>query len=201
MRPYAKSDWTYLRHSLLLFLLCLLCGAAMIWLSLTFLQHTQSALEQARLLLAASRNRLEIVQDESARLPVYSARYSELSSQKILSGENRLDLLESLERAGKHHKLRSLRYNITPQEAYLHAGSGKQGMNSRISKLNLQAELIHEVQLLDFLSTLRAESNGLFVVTGCTLEPNTPSGPLPENNLYPLHAECNGGWITMQYGL
>lgn len=198
MRLLSRADLAYLQRSLLLFMLCLLSSAAMMWLSFSFLQHTESGLVQDKHLLITLRSRLETVQDESAKLPEYSARYTALSNQKILSDENRLDLMESLEQARKSYRLRNFRYNIAPQEAFLHGTS----MTSRISNLNMQANLIHEVQLLEFLSALRSASNGLFIVKGCTLEPNTTPDPAgTENSIYPLHAECDGGWITMKYGL
>lgn len=198
MRLPSRSDLAYLQRSLLLFMLCLFSSAAMMWLSFSFLQHTESGLEQDKHLLISVRSRLKTIQDESAKLPEYSARYAALSNQKILSDENRLDLMESLEQARKSYRLRNFRYNIAPQEAFLHEAA----MTSRISNLNMQTSLIHEVQLLEFLSALRSASNGLFIVKGCTLELNATPGPVSTEDLvYPLHAECDGGWVTMRYGL
>ncbi|HQT26697.1 MAG TPA: hypothetical protein PLK99_08910, partial [Burkholderiales bacterium] len=101
-----------------------------------------------------------------------------------------LDLVEHLDEAGS--SVFNMQYSVSPQEKI--PGSGPYSLNVNRATVNL--DLLHEGRLLDFLDKLEAETKGLYLVEGCSVERiagESAIGFEPH-----LKAGCTLIWVTLE---
>ncbi len=150
--------------------------------------NAQRQLNEARDQLTASRSDLE-------NMAAYRQEYQALEAQKVIGDEQRLDWMEGLEKIREEGVVLNLKYNISPQQAYVPnppLDAGNFALN--ISPMTLQLDLLHEEQLLHLIAALNSRIPGWFMLERCSLAPANATGDNPG----PLKAECAGGWLTMK---
>lgn len=209
---FSKSDFPYLKWSLLTLLLVVVAGGAAIIASENFV--TQAQRDQHAMLrqLTEARSRLTTAQEDQANMQTYTQEYNSLLKRNVIGNDQRLDWIEGLEKIHKQSRVRSLmnfQYTIAPQQRYIPTpplDSGNFELN--LSGMTLQFELLHEEQLIDFFDTLRTGIKGWFILDHCALERST-TGPGDESSANAdnstahapaprLKAECAGGWLTLK---
>lgn len=200
---FSKSDFPYIKWSLLAFLLALAgSGAALI----TSGSHAaraqqqqisaQHRLSEAQRQLGAARSRLVAAQNDQNNMATYAQEYAVLLDRKIIGSDQRLDWIEGLDKVRKQNRVLGFKYSISPQQPYtlpLPVDSGNFDLNR--SAMTLHFDLLHEEQLMSFFDALRTDMKGRFILDRCALARN---GAAPENSAAPqLTAECSGGWLTL----
>lgn len=201
---FSKSDFPYIKWSLLFFLLALGIGSAALIFSGSYTsraqqeqQAAQRKLNEAQHQLSEARNRLAAAQDDQKNMATYAQEYAVLLDHKIIGSNQRLDWIEGLDKIRKQSRVLDFKYTIAPQQPYmppLPVESGNFDLN--LSTMTLHFDLLHEEQLINFFEALRTDMKGRFILDRCALE---RSGAAPENVSAPqLKAECTGGWLTLQ---
>lgn len=201
---FSKSDFPYIKWSLLFFLLALVGGSAMLIFSgsyATRAQQEQKAaqhkLSEAQHHLGEARNRLAAAQGDQKNMATYALEYADLLDRKIIGSDQRLDWIEGLDEIHKRNHVLNFKYTFAPQQPYtspLPVDSGNFDLN--LSMMTLHFDLLHEEQLMDFFDTLRTGMKGRFILDRCAL---ARSGIANESSSAPqLTAECTGGWLTLQ---
>jgi hypothetical protein len=196
---FARADFQHIKWGVLAFSLSLLVGGSAIWLGAEYVDHTLKQRQSAQKQLNEARNALDSAQSDLENMSIYAQEYDALAAKKIIGDEPRLDWMEGLETLRQQHRVIDFRYTISPQQPYTPNPALDTGdFGIKLSSVNLQMDLLHEGQLIDFFEALRSDSKGWFIVDRCTLERldsgNVPS--LPSRDAQ-LKADCSGGWITL----
>jgi hypothetical protein len=196
----SKSDLRILRGSILALGSSILVGAAIYYVSSTYIGNSQLDLVKARNTRNDARTRLAAAQEDRDNMSIYSSEYGELVKRKIIGDEQRLDWIEGMEKLRQLNLVWDFRYRIAPQKIYAPKSPIATGnFDIHYSEMGLQFNLLHELQLADFFSSLPRYIQGWYQLEGCTLKRSTAT----EDNAATssgtqLSAECTGGWITLK---
>ena len=144
--------------------------------------------------------RLARARDEELEIKSKIARYNELAGRGIIGEEMRLDWVEQIRAIKTARKLYDIQYEIAPQEAIgaaiLPGASGNFEFLS--STMQMRMKLLHEEDLLNFLSDLRATAKAYIRVRRCDVE-RLPKATGDSRGVPPqLGADCTVEWITLR---
>ncbi|HAF44124.1 MAG: hypothetical protein A2100_01325 [Sideroxydans sp. GWF2_59_14] len=191
---FSKDDLPFLKLSLGALALSLALAAGMITYSDSYLAKSQQARADAQKHLLDARAQLVAAQGDQENMSSYSQEYLSLQNQKVIGAEQRLDWMEGMEKLRQQGFVLDFKYTISPQQGYVPNPPVEAG-NFQLSRSNMsmQIDLLHEEQLLQFITALHSQLQGWFMLDGCTLTRATAG---VEST--PLKAECSGGWFTMK---
>jgi hypothetical protein len=196
----SKSDFPLLRWSILAICSSALISAAILYFSNTYIGNSQNDLLNARKMRNDARTRLAAAHEDRDNMSIYSSEYGILTKRKIIGDDQRLDWIEGMEKLRQMNLVWDFRYNIAPQKAY----APKPPINSgnfdiHYSAMDLQFDLLHEAQLIDFFTALPKKIQGWYQLEDCTLQRIATT---EENTTMlsgaQLSAKCSGGWITLK---
>ncbi|MCU0869371.1 MAG: hypothetical protein MUF30_07155 [Burkholderiales bacterium] len=123
--------------------------------------------------------------------------YAELQDSGFVGAEQRVNWVDGLRTANRDVGLFGVEYQVSQQETYPNAADvGGAGLPMKQSLMKLTLPLLHEADLGNFLRTLAAQRNGIFVVDACTLK-RAGSSAQPSVEQPNLSAECELAWITV----
>ena len=190
-------DWMYLRDGLVVRLV--LCAASLLALAASVWGRGQFTTEsdmQQQQMAALDQQRSDLASRLQAR-QLYSARFDALEAAGVVGEEQRLDWAQVLHDSATALKLPYLRYTAAPQQpfeaTYLVPGKTAPVMSTI---MEVQAGLVHELDLLRLVAKLREEAPGLFGVTGCALERAGHDIP-PEPNRANITGSCRLRWFSI----
>ena len=120
----------------------------------------------------------------------------------LIGEENRLAWIDAIRRSQEQRKLLPISYDISPQQGLqvpLPMVMGQYQL--RGSRMRMQMDLLHEMDLLNLLDDLRQA--GYFAVQDCTLKRHGAAGSGSGNAIATgamapaLGAECELLWLTV----
>jgi len=189
------ADIKVVQGGLVALVLALAIGGGAVYYTDAKLKAARVARAAAQSKLAAARNRLHQSGDEKATIEKYLGDYQTLQQLGFVGDEQRINWLEGLRVANQQLRLFGVDYQISAQQAYPYAAAlnpGQMAMYQSVMKIDLG--LLHEGDLLSFLSNLSQQGAGVFSVNQCTISRvNTVGGLRFQPN---LHAQCDLAWIT-----
>jgi hypothetical protein len=189
---FSQSDFPYIKWSVLAVVLTLTIGGSAVFVSHNYAHNAQNARRAAQQQLNEARSKLNAARDDQENMATYTKEYSAIQQREIIGEEQRLNLIEALEKMRKHNRVLDFKYAIAPQQPYKPVPALDGGnFDLRLSPMTLQMELLHEGQLINFFDSLRRDVNGWFILERCTLE--RASGQTAQ-----LKADCAGGWLTLK---
>lgn len=189
-------DFSLLRNAVLVFLAILLLGLAAVVASIWDLR--QAHLQEAAALLErdAARLRLAHAETEKEEIRQYQPQFIALRQRGLVGPERRLDWVEAIRRIQEQRRLLPLNYEIDIQQPYRLETALPTGDYSLLgSRMVLHMDLLHELDLLNFLSDLRV--NGTFAVQDCTIRRTAGAAPAPGILAPTLNADCTLNWLTL----
>jgi hypothetical protein len=196
---FSKSDFPLLKWSLLACTLSLLVSGSAVWLSSEYVDQSLKAKQQAQVHLIDARKQLSDAQSDLENMSIYAREYASLVDYKIIGGEQRLDWMEGLAKIRSAQHVVDFKYTIAPQQSYTPSPTLDVGnFELKLSGLNLQLDLLHEMQLIKFFDALRSNIKGWFIIDHCSLERSGTNTPGEVSSTPHLKADCSGGWITMK---
>ena len=147
-----------------------------------------------------SQGKLARARDEELEIKKKIAHFNDLSGRGIFGDEHRLDWIELIRRIKDTRKLIDIQYEIAPQQtldaAILPGSSGNYVFLA--SKMQLRMKLLHEEDLLNFLSDLRASAHAYLRLRSCDVE-RLPRISGDNRGITPqLSANCTIDWITIR---
>jgi len=159
--------------------------------------HMDTARQSEAAALAArdaSRSRLVHAETEKAEIRLYQPQFLELRRRGLIGNERRLDWVEAIRQIQEQRKLLPLSYEIEPQQPYtLETRLPTGDYQLRGSRMALHMDLLHELDLFQFLGDLRQV--GTFTVQDCAIRRASSAGTTP---LAPsLNADCTLDWLTL----
>ncbi|HYD57639.1 MAG TPA: hypothetical protein VEB41_12080 [Burkholderiales bacterium] len=171
-------------------------GAALIWGAERSLAAARRELAAAQADRAQNSERLARIAEEEREVKEKLEVYQHLQRLNILGEENRLEWADAMTRIRAQRELLDLRYRVERQRV-LASLPGKPGsVDFHASTMKVDLALLHEEDLLRFLTDLRNSGNAFYAVRRCALA--RTGQPLASATISPrLRAECEIDLITV----
>ena len=183
-------DWAYVRRHTLVPSLCAL--VSMVAMCVAFWLHGN----QQQLFTALRASHDAVDQDYNALVKQrrlvdrYHRHYRRFHELGFIGRESRLDWVETLRTTSTELSMPRLSYSIDPQRRAIAPVSsllGGENFQIRVSQLQLEMSLVHEIDLLRFFDELQRKAPGLLKVDECALDYiGDPQSSVDEN----LTARC-----------
>ena len=186
-----------LQTPLIVLLIVVGLGAGLIYQLDQILTSTKREFMQQQNQLREARTRLQKSGDEKEIIVRHLPDYQYLQSIGFVGDEQRLNWLEGLRISNQQTQLFGVQYQIGSQQAYAYADeleTGQMALHQSVMKLDFQ--LLHEGDLMRFLTTLGKQGAGFFAVNQCKIERVGTGGSI---RFQPnLRAACEVSWITVR---
>lgn len=191
-----KQDLRRLRWPLVGALLLIATGVSALVAAENLLDAARKTREQLQKQSTSARERVAKASEEEKEILSQLVYYQRMLDAGMVGSRNRLDLIEAIAGIKSRRKLLDIRYNIEPQRAVDYAGVVTTGaMDFVTSRMQLDMMLLHEEDLLNFLTDLKSAGQSLVSVRQCTLtraDRGMPVGLAPG-----MQARCVVDLITL----
>jgi hypothetical protein len=190
-----QEDFQALRAPLLLLLMVLLAGAGAIYYTNGLKAAARQQLTQQQSQLKEARTRLQRSGEEKDLIVRYLDTFRQLERAGFAGEEQRINWLDGLRLANQRADLFGVDYQISTQAPYAYAASfnpGPVALNQSV--MRLQFRLLHEADLMRFLSALAAQGGGIFTVDQCNMRRIDTRGVIRYQPN--INADCDLSWIT-----
>ncbi len=166
---FTSEELKRLALPLVIAIALLAVGAALIWSADGSLREAQVRLAQAQVERRTANERLARISEEEREVKEKIDVYKRLKSLNILGEERRLEWADAIARIRTQRELLDLRYSVERQRS-LSSFPGKPGnVDFFASTMKVTLALLHEEDLLRFLSDLRQSGNAFYSVKKCAL--------------------------------
>jgi Tfp pilus assembly protein PilV len=186
-----------LQAPLIILVIVLGLGAGVVYQLDQTLSATKRDLAQQQAQMREARTRLQKSGEEKELIVRYLPNYEYLQRIGFVGDEKRLNWLEGLRLSNQQAQLFGVQYQIGSQQQYPYAAElnpGQLTLHQSVMKLSFQ--LLHEGDLMSFLTALGKQGAGFFAVNECKLDrANTGSSIRFQPN---LRADCDIAWITLR---
>ena len=122
--------------------------------------------------------------------------YQQLKSLNVLGEERRLEWADAIARIRAQRELLDLRYRVERQRPLVSVPGKPANVDFYASNMRVDIALLHEEDLLRFLSDLRASGNAYYAVKRCALE-RTGQAATGTSIIPRLRADCEIDLITI----
>lgn len=174
-------------------------GAACLVWSETQLAEAKKAREAAKAQRTQAQKRVEQVAEEEREIRENLIYYQKMVDRGMVGQENRLDLIDSIAKIKNDRKLFEIKYVIDPQKPLDYAGIQPAGPTDFVaSRIKLDMMLLHEEDLLNFLSDLDRVGRSHVAVRHC-LVTRLDRGPATQVTVAPrLRSECEVDMVVLK---
>lgn len=177
-----------------LFLVTLFCAGA-IYYSQFLVTNAHQELTKQQEQLQSARLRVQRSGEEKALIAQYVEQYRLLQKNGFIGDEQRINWVDALRIANERTDLFGIKYEISVQQNFPNAATLNPGkLILRQSMMKIEFSLLHEMDLLRFLSELKSQNVGLFHLGQCQLRRIDIKTSL---RFQPnISAICQLAWIT-----
>ena len=168
-----ELDWHYLRDGLVGPAITAGLAVALLAGSLWLHEAQREVVRQLSINQDAMHEDHDDLVERRRLVDQYHRRYQALHEQGFVGLESRLDWIESLRTAAESLTLTHVSYVIEPQndvvapvQSILHG----EDIGIHVSRMGLEMELLHELDLLRLIDELQRTAPGLIKVDSCALE-------------------------------
>lgn len=193
-RPGWRDELGLVRRQAAMFALVLAAGAGAVGASSWLLDEQHDTLahaEQAHQMAAA---RLVTIETEKREMHKFQPHFLRLLDAGLVGDEKRLEWTESIRRIQAQRRLLPISFEFEPQQAVqMSAPMALADYQLRASRMHLHLDLLHEMDLFNFLGDLRARS--LFTVQDCKIKRS--DAPVDSVTTPRLLADCTLNWVTL----
>ncbi|KQQ40315.1 hypothetical protein ASF61_05960 [Duganella sp. Leaf126] len=201
--PYWIAEMAQIRTAVLTALAAVVIGATLVAVTLGKRHDADEDLRHAQRLRDAAHSRYAHVDIEKRDIRNFQQRYLELRQRGLIGEERRLEWVDAIRQVQDELQLPPLSYQIEPQQAVrLEAALDLGDYQLRGSRMRLHMELLHEMDLFEFLGGLHAR--GFFAAQDCSLkrlaaaaggQRDQAGGAAAAGGN--LGVDCTLNWITM----
>ena len=168
-----RADLRRLRIPFVAALLLAGVGAAALVFSENNLEEAEKLKSAQHARLLAARDRLAKVSEEEQEIRNNLVQFKQLSDRGMAGAEKRLEWIEILASIQKKRRLFQVQYNLDPQRAVDYPGVVQTqkggGGTFMASRVKLELQLLHEEDLLNFFSDLRATGESFASLRSCSV--------------------------------
>jgi hypothetical protein len=196
----ARDDFRRLRMPLAAAIVLLALGAACLISSGYFLDAAKAAQGATRQSRVAAQERVSRVSEEERGIRDDLVYFEQMRQRGVVGEQSRLDWIESIAKIKNERKLFEIRYNFEAQRPLDYPGLVATGAAEFVvSRLKLDMLLLHEGDLLNFLTDLQAGIKAYVSVRNCTVS-RIQRGTAPSaTSLQPrLRAECQVDLVSVR---
>jgi hypothetical protein len=188
----SRNDLRHLRVPIALAILLSALGAACFGVSKYYLDQARAVRDASRLTRVGAQERMAKVAEEEREIRENLVHFERMQKLGVVGEQNRLDWIESIAKIKNARKLFEIRYNIEAQTSVDYPGVvATNAADFVVSRMRLNMLLLHEGDLLNFLSDLQAAGKAHVSVRRCTLSRIARGeGPSPTSLQPRLRAEC-----------
>jgi hypothetical protein len=192
--PAWLPDAGLVRHSAVTFVLTLLVAVVAVGGTSWWLKEETQTAAQARQTRDLARQAIHDIEVGKIDIAQYQSRFLQLQEMGLIGEENRLDWVEAIRQIQSERKLLPITYDIEPQQPVTLDGQLDLGdYQLRASKMVLHMELLHEMDLLNFLDDLKKRH--FFAAQHCAVKRNAMSADAAQ--MSGLIADCTLNWVTL----
>ena len=190
-----QADLQALRNPIVALLVVAIAGASAIYYTDRMKKAAAQQLAQQQTLFKDARARLQRSGQEKEIIVKYVDSFRELQSDGFIGEEQRINWLDGLRLANQQADLFGVDYQIGTQASYPFAAELDPGqLSMHQSVMRLQFKLLHEGDLMRFLSALSRQGGGVFSVDQCHLKRMETRGVIRYQPN--ATADCELAWIT-----
>jgi hypothetical protein len=194
---------TFSREELKKLALPLVLAVAVLGIGVALVLQVNGSLAGAKRALAAAQAERTQTQQKLARIAEEEREvkekmqvYEHLKRLNILGEERRLEWADAITRIRAQRELLDLRYRVDRQRVLASLPANPGSIDFRASTMRVELALLHEDDLLRFLTDLRQSGNAYYSVRRCTL--GRTGQPAASATMAPrLRAECEIDLITV----
>jgi hypothetical protein len=172
-------------------------GIALIWGANQALKAAQREAAAAQAERQQSTERLARIAEEEREVKEKLNVYQQLKALRILGEERRLEWADAVTRIRAQRELLDVRYRVERQRLLLSAPGKPGNVDIYASTMRVDLALLHEEDLLRFLSDLRDSGNAFYSVRSCSISRSAPSSVTSAAMGARLRAECSIDLITI----
>jgi len=190
-------DWSILRGSLILLVICIIFAGGITFGSYYFFNRMQQEYRRNNAQFQSISQRYLAVDEEAKMIKQFYPRFVSLYKEGIIGKEHRLNWVEVLRKSGDKIKVPLLNYVIKSQNSYTPGFAVNPGRYQlRSSNMTLSMQLLHEGDLFYIFDALDKDAEGLYNVTSCEM-----SAGFSELNDNPkasnIRVKCELQWFTI----
>jgi hypothetical protein len=171
-------------------------GAALVQNAGTALAAAQRSFAVAQAERRESTARLARIAEEEREVKEKLDVYRRLRSLNILGEERRLEWADAITRIRTQRELLDLRYRVERQQLLYSAAGKPANVDFFASTMKVDLALLHEEDLLRFLSDLRDSGNAYYAVRRCAIQ-RTGQAATGTTIAPRLRADCDIDLITI----
>jgi hypothetical protein len=171
-------------------------GAALIWASTKSFAAAQRELLAAETERKQNTERLARIAEEEREVREKLDIYKQLKALNILGEERRIEWADAIARIRAQRELLDLSYRVERQRLLKSLPGKPESIEFLASTMRVQLALLHEDDLVRFLSDLRASGNAYYAVRSCSLA-RTGQAATGTTITPRLRADCEIDLITI----
>jgi hypothetical protein len=192
---FSQKDLVKLQIPLISMLVMLAIAGVLAWWSMGLAEKSSRENKAANASKNQVEQRLRQVRTEEQELKEKAQIFQQMQNSGMAGEEKRLDWTEMLRSTQLEMRLPGMTYEFGAQIP-LDSVDGA-AFAYFASPMRLQLRLLHEQDLLNFLTRIQKEASALVLVRACKLTPITRSGDV-RDGLAQLGAECELQWVTVR---
>ena len=194
-----RKDLKSVRGPLALAVVLVVVGAGCLVLSDSYRDSSTRTRDASRASRVAAQERVMRVSEEEREIRENLVDFERMREQGMMNDQNRIDWIESIARIKNTRKLFEIKYRIEAQRGLDYPGVGPTaGAEFVVSRMRLDMLLLHESDLLDFLSDLQAARRAYVSVRQCAvmrLDRGTAAGTAMQPR---LRADCQVDLVSVR---
>jgi len=195
---FARDDLIRLRVPLVFAVLLIVLGIAFLGAAEHWLAQARRARDAAKEGRAEAQKRIERAAEEERDIRSDLVRYQKMVERGMIAGENRLDMIDAIAKIKTERRLFEIRYSIDAQKRLDYPGISRAGnLDFANSRMKLEMLLLHEGDLMNFLSDLTSIGSSYVSVQRCQTSRIDRSG-LPTTVQPRLRSECQIDLIVLR---
>ena len=193
---FTQAELKKLALPLFISLVLIGAGVALIRIADASLAKEKGLLAAARAQRTQNAERLARIAEEEREVKEKLDVYQQLKSLNVLGEERRLEWADAIARIRSQRELLDLRYRVERQRPLVSVPGKPANVDFYASNMRVDIALLHEEDLLRFLSDLRASGNAYYSVKRCALE-RTGQAATGTSIIPRLRADCEIDLITI----
>jgi hypothetical protein len=195
-----REDLRRLRGPIAMAVLAIVIGATCFFLADLYRDSAAKTRAGTRASRVAAQERVLRVSEEEREIRENLIDYERMREQGMLGDQNRIDWIEAIARIKNNRKLFEIKYRIEAQRPLDYNGVvPASGAEFVVSRMRLDMLLLHENDLLDFLSDLQAARRAFVSVRQCMVTRlDRGSAPVAASVQPRLRADCQVDLVSVK---
>lgn len=190
-------DWSILRGSLSLLIVCLIICGGLIIGGHYFCDQMSLEYRRNNAQFQSISQRYLAVDEEEKIIVKFYPQFVSLFNRGIIGKEHRLNWVEVLRKAGNELNIPQLNYVIKSQNSYTPDFAVNLGRYQlRSSNMTLSMQFLHEGDLFYVLDELNKNADGLYNISKCEMTKNAPE-TIEALNATNVTVKCELHWFTI----